>query len=549
MKICPRFLSRLLANRHAGVSRRSFFRGAGMAAAAAVVTTSIKAATPAEAKKAAPPSRAQRVYRARLRAAQLELDRKKYRHAGNGDEERYPKLWGSYSKGLPHAPNGEVDPKPYAAYLRAIATGEVAHFEQVPLGGYLKLADPQAANAIDLCGPDAESLPLSVPPAIGTPELAGELTELYWHALLRDVSFAEYPQHPIVQRAAAELSSVADFRGPKDAGKVTPSTLFRGLTAGGLRGYYISQFLLRDIPMTPIRVAQKIRTAVPGRDYMTSFEDWLNIQNGQVSAVNTFDDTPHYIRNGRDLGEYVHRDFTYQAPLGACLMLLRMSAPLDGAIPYNYSLTQGGFVTYGASDIFHLVATVANLALKAAWYQKWIVHRRVRPEEIAGHLHVSLTNGMESPLHDDVLRSEAVRMTHSRYGTYLLPQAYPEGCPSHPAYPSGHAVFAGACVTMLKACFAESWVLPNSVVPNRDGTALEPWRGPQLTVGGELDKLAENISIGRDFAGIHWRSDAAEGLRLGEAFAIGYLEEMQVTANASFSGFTITKFDGTRVTV
>jgi hypothetical protein len=33
-----------------------------------------------------------------------------------------------------------------------------------------------------------------------------------------------------------------------------------------------------------------------------------------------------------------------------------------------------------------------------------------------------------------------------------------------------------------------------------------------LTVGGELDKLAGNVSYGRNFAGIHWRSDASAGL-------------------------------------
>lgn len=491
--------------------------------------------------------RMQQVYRARVEAAERERARTKIAHTPNGDETRYAARWGNYSKGLPHSATGEVDPKSYSIYLRAIETRDPAIYEQIPLAGYLKLSNPQAAYAIDLIGPDAESLPLRTPPAQASPELAGEIAEMYWHALLRDVPFSEYDTNPLVQRACAELSALSDFRGPKESGKVTPATLFRGLSAGGRRGYFVSQFLLRDIPMTPIRIAQKIRTAVPGRDYMTAEADWLNIQNGQLYSVNTFEDSPRYMRTGRDLGEYVHRDFTYQAGLGACLMLLRMSAPLDGGIPAHYSITQSGFVTYGAADIFHLVATVANLALKSAWYQKWLVHRRARPEEAGGRLHVHLTGKGESGLHDDALRSDAVKLTRERWGTYLLPQAYPEGAPSHPSYPAGHAVFAGACVTMLKACFSESYVMPNSVVPNRDGTALEPWRGPELTVGGELDKLAENIAIARDFAGVHWRSDGIEGLLLGEAYALGYLEEMKITANEFFTGFSITKFDGTRV--
>jgi membrane-associated phospholipid phosphatase len=497
---------------------------------------------------ASPHPRVEQVYRARVRAAELERDRPKYEHKTNGDEERFPRKWGSYSKGLPHSATGEVDAKAYATYVRAIETREERLYEQIPLGGYLKLANPQAAYAIDLIGPDALSLPLRTPPSIASTEFVGELAEMYWHALLRDVPFADYETNPLVQHACAELSALHDFSGPRQDGNVTPATLFRGVSAAARRGPYVSQFLLRDIPMTPIRVPQKIRTAVPGRDYVTGVDEWLNIQNGQLSTVNTFEDTPRYIRTGRDLGEYVHRDYTYQAALGACLMLLRMSAPLDGGIPSHYSITQSGFVTYGAADIFHLVAAVANLALKSAWYQKWIVHRRARPEEAGGRLHFHITGKGESGFHADALRLDAVKVAHDRWGTYLLPQAYPEGAPSHPSYPAGHAVFAGACMTMLKACFAESWVLPNSVVPNRDGSALEPYRGPELTVGGELDKLAENIAIARNFAGVHWRSDGIEGLYLGEAYALGYLEEMKITANEFFTGFSITKFDGTRVT-
>jgi hypothetical protein len=494
-------------------------------------------------------TRRERVYQARVRAAQFVRDQPEEHSKPNGDEERYPRRWNSYSKGLPHDDAGEVSRDVYAAYLRALESGRHEDLEQVPLGGYLKLADPQAAFSIDLTGPDAAQLPLRTPPALTSAELASEAVELYWHALLRDVPFRDYDAHPLVREAATELSSLSDFRGPKDGGMVTPRTLFRGLTPGGLRGPYLSQFLLRDVPMTPVRIAQKIRTAVPGRDFMTTTADWLNIQNGQLAGVNTFDVTPRHLRNGRDLGEWAHRDFTYQAGLCTALILLKMSAPLDGAIPYQHSLTQGGFVTFGVSDILHLVATVANLALKATWYQKWTVHRTARPEEIGGRLHFTLTGRSNAPLHRELLESKAVELVRQRYGTALLPQAYPEGSPAHPTYPSGHAVIAGACVTILKACFAESWVLPEAYVAGSDGLKLERYTGEPLTVGGELDKLAENVAIGRDFAGVHWRSDAIEGIRFGETFAIRYLQEMKLTANDFFSGFTVTKFDGEQVRI
>ena len=78
--------------------------------------------------------------------------------------------------------------------------------------------------------------------------------------------------------------------------------------------------------------------------------------------------------------------------------------------------------------------------------------------------------------------------------------------------------FAGACVTMLKAFFAEYFVIPNPVIPNEDGTCLIDYTGDdkdRLTVSGELNKLAANISIGRNMAGVHWRTDYTESAKLG----------------------------------
>src|SRR5207247_4375136 len=90
-----------------------------------------------------------------------------------------------------------------------------------------------------------------------------------------------------------------------------------------------------------------------------------------------------------------------------------------------------------------------------------------------------------------------------RNDTYLLPQAFPEGSPLHPSYGAGHATVAGACVTVLKALFDESFLIPNPVVPGPDGRSLVRYTGPdadRLTVGGELNKLAANVAIGRNFA-------------------------------------------------
>jgi hypothetical protein len=153
------------------------------------------------------------------------------------------------------------------------------------------------------------------------------------------------------------------------------------------------------------------------------------------------------------------------------------------------------------------------------------------------------------PLHAQVLNARATQRIHQRHGTYFLPQAFPEGCPAHPAYPAGHSTNAGAGVTILKAFFDEDWVIPDPVVPAPDGLSLRPWRGAPLTVGDELDKLAGNINMGRDAAGVHFRSDCVEGMKLGEAVALNYLAEMRALCNERFEGFSLTRFDGTRVTV
>ncbi len=68
-------------------------------------------------------------------------------------------------------------------------------------------------------------------------------------------------------------------------------------------------------------------------------------------------------------------------------------------------------------------------------------------------------------------------------------------------------------------------------------------------MGGELNKLASNIATGRNIAGVHWRSDATSSLALGEAVAISMLRDMRGTYNEPFNGFSLTKFDGTTITV
>jgi hypothetical protein len=217
--------------------------------------------------------------------------------------------------------------------------------------------------------------------------------------------------------------------------------------------------------------------------------------------------------------------------------------------PYKDSRTQVGFGTYGNTHVASVLCAVTKPALKAVWYQKWFVHRRLRPEEFAGQIHNHVTGAAKYPIHADILNSPVLNDVFNKNGTYLLPQAFPEGSPTHPAYGAGHATVAGACVTVLKAFFDESFVIRGPVVASPDGNTRLPYQGPELTVGGELNKLAYNVAMGRNMAGVHWRSDAVESLKLGEQVAIRYLQEERDCMNEQSNGFRFTKFDGSLITI
>jgi hypothetical protein len=119
----------------------------------------------------------------------------------------------------------------------------------------------------------------------------------------------------------------------------------------------------------------------------------------------------------------------------------------------------------------------------------------------------------------------------------------------HPAYPAGHAVSAGSTITLLKAFFNEEFPIPNPVVPSVDGSKLEPYTGPTLTIGTELNKMAHNVSIGRDAGAVHWRSDGIQGMFLGESVAISVLADFSRVYRERFAGYELTRFNGQKVRI
>jgi hypothetical protein len=575
-------------------SRRKFLGAVGGTTAAAVVTNvvglpTLSVLTEADARAAdigpqGGRARAERAEEIRQRVAEAESNVEIPHHRDNGDEARYANKIGNFSKNLTHDPNtGEVDLNAYEAFLGALSSGRFLDFEALATNGHFgcndptqqrRLVNPEAGYAFDLEGTDSHQLPLPPAPAFASAQEADEMIELYWMALLRDVNFTNYANNSVAQVAADDLSNLSDFRGPKIGGRVTPQTLFRDNHPGCTIGPYISQFVLQPVGFGAQRVDTRIQTVSANADYMSRFNDWLDVQNGCNTHPIAVTNRLAYCRNGRDLGQYVHIDALFQAYFVACLNLLGngylanegnpygrvvdggAGRPRNPALDPNGSVAQVGFGTFGGPAILTLVCECATRALKDVWYQKWLVHRRLRPEEFGGRVEVQRLGRRTYPIHPDLTqKSNVLSSISNQFGSYLLPMAFPEGSPIHPSYGAGHATVAGAAVTMLKALFDESQVIPNPVVPNpTDGgqtliSYVAASGEPPLTVGGELNKLASNVSQGRNIAGVHWRSDATASNELGEAAAISILRDMRRTYNEPFNGLTFTKFDGTVITV
>ncbi len=540
-----------------GLSRRGFLHGAGVLGATSLAGgATLLTPGSVEAEERGPlPKRLRQLnaFRVRNRAARNLYDPNLPDQECNGDETAYADRRASFFKTLPQNNLGEVDSAAYDMYLNALQTGAQSDFDAIPLSPQSdrKLANPLAAYSYEMTGGDGHSSRLPPAPAFASAFTAAEMAEVYWQALTRDVSFNDYGSDPLVAAAVADLNGFSAIIGPTMDGLITPGTLFRGETSGDLIGPYISQFLWHDIPFGQRALDQMYNRPLAGDDFMVDYNEWLAIQRGAAPLVsNTFDPTPRYISSNRGLGEWVHSDFTYQAYQSAALIMLSFgSAALSERNPYKNSTNQGAFVTFGGPQVLDLVTKAAVVSLKAAWYQKWLVHRRLRPEVFAARVENQQNGTKPYGVHSDILNSDAVARVLAANGNTLLPLAFPEGSPTHPSYPAGHATIAGACCTVLKAFFDESYVIPSPVVASADGLALDPWTGDDLTLGNEINKLANNVSIGRDAAGVHYRTDGVDGVVAGEQVAIDMLRDYSTTFVEVADGFELTRFDGQRILI
>lgn len=326
-----------------------------------------------------------------------------------------------------------------------------------------------------------------------------------------------------------------------------------------------------------------------------------------MRGQHVFEAERRFITTPRDLATYVRFDALYQAYLNACLILLGSGAAPQRCFPEQGNTPRTGFASFGGPHILSLVTEVATRCLKLARRQKFNFHRRARPERIGGLLTVAKArtaeNGVKLPSQDlgqalDAMlaflppslqamvshhnaRRRSPTSSNVRYRPFmtkedapepdwvtgdnasnnlLLAMAFPEGSPMHPAYAAGHATVAGGCVTMLKAFFRTidpvskqplKWRalgLP-FVTASDDGSQLLDVPPGEATVEGELNKLAANISIARNMAGVHYYSDYYDSVRMGERVAVSILVEQALTYGTDAVTMEFRSFDGDVIVV
>ena len=569
-----------------GVSRRNFVKGAATIAAVASTVPMVPLLSDKESVAEASTDnnsaaiRTNNSFQYRTNMAHAEKINVG-RQSGNGDITRFTDFSGNYSKALLHDSLGVPNNASYISLTNAVGGGGFEDFGNIIVGNpgrgpNSQLNGPQGALAFDLEGLDSHCTVIPPAPSVASAQTAAEQVEHYWGSLLADVPFTQYASNPLVAQAVADMNNLSFLRSSANNQfpfPVTTQNLFRGQFLqgdGNVQGPYVSQFMLQPTFFGVQPLSRMYQTFLPAdgvvSPYMTTVAEYQLIQNGGSSGRQiAFDPTFRFVRNGRDLAAYTHVDVLYQEYFVAFLVLAGLGAATNPGNPYVGSPNQKAFGTFGGPDAAGTLAEMATRALKASWYHKWIKDLRLRPEEYGALVHARKTNANPMPqaaaaLHSDVLNSAVLPIIYSKYQTYLLPQAFPEGSPTHPCYPTGHGTVGGACITALKFFFDGSQKIRpllmragrDVFVAGPDGLSLDTYLGTDrdsLDINGELNKLAHNISFGHGIhAGIHFRSSTYWSILLGEQVALSVLQDRANSYNEPFT-INITKFDGTTATI
>ena len=197
--------------------------------------------------------RRERAYATRVLAARNERHQHVDIQYANGDEQKYPNYIANYSKCLDHNELGEVDRASYESLVSAIESGDIPDFEKISTETRLRIAGPFGGRAFGLIAPDARALTVPPPPSFSSAQLAAEMVELYWMALLRDIPFVAYEEEPLVTAAIEDLSRLGEDRFKN----LRPRNLFSSNYPSVSDGPRVSQLLLWSDDYDGISVEQK----------------------------------------------------------------------------------------------------------------------------------------------------------------------------------------------------------------------------------------------------------------------------------------------------
>ncbi|WP_330632608.1 vanadium-dependent haloperoxidase [Halocatena halophila] len=457
--------------------------------------------------------------------------------------EMYPSL---FMKGMSMETNSNDDPYPegfvsvgaHEAVMSPILRNR-DEYNNIPQGDERRFISPQSVHSFPTEGMDSWSGTMPPAPSPGSDHMAGEMVDLYWMAALRDQPFDAYSG--TLDGAITKSDINADITTIADAIQ-TPwwhntGYLFVEAATDELDyGPYLSQFLIQDVMFGAFPISPEIKTFQQGQDYRTTRQEWLRLLAGEGQGAESsppasrLTEGPRYIATGRDLAALVNFDPSYHVYVMAALTLLDQGISMNPALQY---MTDAGnkifdYIDGGPVALLDLIGRAARNALLTAWYHKWRVHLRLRPETFAGRIHSQRIDSRYYGISDLVFESNALTEIEENTGTAFLPLAYKEGAPVHPAYPSGHSTIAGACGTVLKTFFKnEDW--PGELfVPVDHGASRTtvPVPANHQGVHQEIDKLMSNMGLGRLFAGVHYYSDHYWGIKLGEQTAVAMLRDV-----------------------
>lgn len=232
----------------------------------------------------------------------------------------------------------------------------------------------------------------------------------------------------------------------------------------------------------------------------------INAARGQAFPV---------INTGRELARYVENE----------------TPGLPFQVALNYMIRETMWSPPRQAWVWAALNVTIFSALEAAWFLKWRggtrIERRPRPWECFNQLDVlydrlpNSTNSADGPRrgYPPGVRPQQPPVPF-RPGEMVIPESeVPDlltmpptqptpGTPRHPAYPSGHSTYSAAAARLLIEFF------------------------PRYRE--QLCRLADNIGLGRMWAGVHWRTDHTFGQKVGTAVAELIIEQLRATGIPRF---------------